>query len=721
MMNTIMNTNTILIAGIIAECLVLALLALFGKLSGRVFAVIALVTALCCAAVGFLDAGTHKVQEQTDIRSSVYMAARLIEEEHAPESLELISEVSDKDGGQYGSRPMRALAYNLNGAFMAAETTLSKGENNEQEQELLSMSEYRSVVGEELRNAILQNVFTLVAATDAETAGWETEMRVRFMGLKLTEEEKTVTDDKLTLVKDAMRDYRNEEAFNIMMEDPLGLKDAVIISEMYKRGYSNLIMADTDEEYAQLWKEVTELQAELNVASLSRNAEEDTGAGEEDGEVSSAAEEYEKLNARYRIAQESLRDETAKRSINYLSTYADAEDGAAGYQLQMAKLYFDIREQDKARECLDKVFFGDPLTGEQWLGDDVEAFKRAFLIYLSDSADREYSILFDNIMNSLYQGLFEYNGNDSFKSFVMEYMKEKMSGMAIRRVITDEYPRVTADISVSNKDLVLDKEDLVVTDCGTEITDFTLEQIEVSDLSLVFVLDKSGSMSGENIEQSKEAIKSCISQIESGAQMGLVSFDNEATLECRLTDNGAAVRSCVDGIQAAGGTNIASGLSAGIELLAGRGGTKVIILLSDGYGSGDNLDGVVAEAAMQGIIIYTIGLQGCDEATLSSISGNSGGQFIMVEDTAMLRSTYEDIQTAVTNSYRLSYQAEGDRENRKITVTDNSSGHEAARYYSTAKPETQPETDAAADAGEETDDTQVADFYRQIGGSEGGE
>ena len=384
MMNTIMNTNTILIAGIIAECLVLALLALFGKLSGKVFAVIALVTALCCAAVGFLDAGTHKVQEQTDIRSSIYMAARLIEEEHAPESLELISEVSDKDGGQYGSRPMRALAYNLNGAFMAAESTLSEGENNEQEQELLSMSEYRSVVGEELRNAILQNVFTLVAATDAETAGWETEMRVRFMGLKLTEEEKAVTNDKLTLVKDAMRDYRNEEAFSIMTEDPMGLKDAVIISEMYKRGYSNLIMADTDEEYAQLWKEVTELQAELNVASLSRNAEDDTGAGEEDGEVSSAAEEYEKLNARYRIAQESLRDETAKRSINYLSTYADAEDGAAGYQLQMAKLYFDIREQDKARECLDKVFFGDPLTGEQWLGDDVEAFKklsRKYYIY----------------------------------------------------------------------------------------------------------------------------------------------------------------------------------------------------------------------------------------------------------------------------------------------------------------------------------------------------
>ena len=720
MMNTIISTNTVLIAGIIAECLILALLALFGKLSGKVFAVIALVTALCCAAVGFLDAGTHKVQEQTDIRSSVYMAARLIEEEHAPESLELISEVSDKDGEQYGSRQMRALAYNLNGAFMAAESTLSEGENNEQEQELLNMSEHRSTIGEELRNAILQNVFTLIAATETETASWETEMKVRFMGLKLTEEEKVATDDKLTLVKDAMRDFRNEEAFKIMTENPTGVQDAVIVSEMYKRGYSNLLMADTDEEYAQLWKEATELQAELNVASLSRNTEEQDGNAEESAESDSATEEYEKLDARYRIAQEALSDETARRSINYLNAYADSESGAVGYQLQMAKLCFDIREQDKARECLDKVFFGDPLTSEQWLGSDVEAFKRAFVIYLSDSADREYDILFNNIMYSLYQGLFEYNGNDSFKSFVMEYLKEKMSGIAIRRVTTDEFPRVTADISVSDGELVLDEKNLTVTDSGTEITDFTLEQIEVSDLSLVFVLDKSGSMSGDSIEQSKEAIKNCISQIESGAQMGLVSFDSESTLECRLTDNGTAVRSSVDGIQAEGGTDISAGLSAGIELLAGRSGTKVIILLSDGYGSGNNLDGVVAEAAMQGIVIYTIGLQGCDEATLSSISGNSGGQFIMVEDTGMLRSTYEDIQTAVTNSYRLSYQAEGDKEYRKITVSDSSSGHEAARFYSTVQPETKPETDAGADAEEETDDTQVADFYRQIGGSEGG-
>ena len=263
--------NTFLIAGIIVECIVLALLALLGKLSGKAFAVIAFVTAICCAAVGFIDAGTHKVQEKTDIRSSIYMAARLIEEEHEPESLELISEVSDKEGEQYGSRSLRALSYNLNGAFIAAELTLQGDGISEQEQELLNQSEYRSTVGEELKTSIIQNVFTLVAATDTEIAGWETEMKVRFMGLKLTEEEKQATGDKLTLVKDALRDYRNEEAFRIMSENPAGVQDAIIVSEMYAKGYSNLIMANTDEEYAQLWKEVTELQAEVNVASLSQN------------------------------------------------------------------------------------------------------------------------------------------------------------------------------------------------------------------------------------------------------------------------------------------------------------------------------------------------------------------------------------------------------------------------------------------------------------------
>ena len=70
--------NTFLIAGIIVECLILALLALFGKLSGKAFAVIALITAICCGVVGVLDTGTHKAQAQKDIRSSIYkqIAAR---------------------------------------------------------------------------------------------------------------------------------------------------------------------------------------------------------------------------------------------------------------------------------------------------------------------------------------------------------------------------------------------------------------------------------------------------------------------------------------------------------------------------------------------------------------------------------------------------------------------------------------------------------------------
>lgn len=708
-------TNIYFIAGIIIECIVLALLALFKKLSARAFAVIALITALCCGAAGFLDRGTKKVQEQTNTRSSIYMAARLIEEEHPSESLELVTGISDQDGKQYGSRELRALAYNLNGAYLASETVLEDGENNENEQELLDRSAYRTKADEELQNDIVQDVFSLVAASDQETAQWETEMKVRFMGLELTDEEKAATDDKLALAKDAMRDYRNEEAFRIMTENTSGVREAIIVSEMYRRGYSNLIMADTDEEYAQLWKEAAELQAELNIASASVSTAGNTGSDEE--EDSSAAEEYEKISASYRIAQTALSDETIRRSINYLDAYEGTDNSdKTGYQLQKAMLYFNLREQDNARKCLDEVFFDNSLSEEEWLKGDIEAFKQAFIIYLSDSTDSEYSVLFDNIIKSLYQGLFEGSGSSSFKTFVTEYMKEKMGGLTIRRIDVSQFPAVEADLYVSD-DAELEKGKITVTDSGSEITDFTLEQVEVTDLSLVFVLDKSGSMQGSNIEQSKEAIKSCISQIESGVQMGLVSFDNTAEVVCAMTDSATAVRSMVDGIQPQGGTNISSGISAGIELLAGRGGTKVIILLSDGYGadSAEQINSVAAEAASQGITIYTIGLAGCDEATLQNISLGTDGQFIMVEDTAMLSSTYNDIQNAMTNSWRITYQAADDKESRKITVRNSDNGKEAARFYSAAEPEKEPEKET------ETESTQMADYFKEIGGSEGGE
>ncbi|MCR5794759.1 MAG: VWA domain-containing protein [Solobacterium sp.] len=709
-------TNIYFIAGIIIECIVLALLAVFKKLSGKAFAAIAVVTALCCGVVGFMDRGTQKAQEQTDIRSSLYMAARLIEEDQPAEALELITDISDRDGSQYGSRSMRALAYNLNGAYIASESVLEGGDNNEMEEDLLESSSSRTRAGEELRSGILENAYSLIAATDKEIAGWETEMKVRFMGLKMTDEEKALTDNKLALAKDAMRDYRNEEAFKIMTGNTSGIREAIIVSEMYKRGYSNLIMKDTDEEYAQLWKEAADLQAELNIAAA-KNTAEKTEAAEEEAEDDNAAEEYEKIDARYRIAQTALSDETIRRSINYLETFEDAgSKDAAGYELQKAMLYFSIRQQDDARKCLDKVFFGEPLSEEDWLGNDIESFKKAFIIYLSDSMDPEYSVLFDNMMKSLYQGLFEGNVSGQFKTFVMEYMKEKMSGLTIRHVDTSQFPLVTADLYATSNDIVLEQGKLTVADNGGEIKDFTLEQIEVTDLSIVFVLDKSGSMSGSNIEQSKEAIKNCISQLESDVMMGLVSFDNSAYVECALTDSATAVRSCVDGIQATGGTNISAGLNAGIELLSGRGGTKVIILLSDGRGSDtrEQVNSATAAAASQGITIYTVGLPGCDEDTLQSISKNTEGQFIMVENTAMLSSTYNDIQNAMTNSYRLTYTAADDKEYRKVAVKNTDNGNEAARYYSTAEEKAQPEKET------ERDDTQAADYYRQIGGSEGG-
>ena len=46
--------KTILIFGIIIECVVLALLTIFKKWTGRAFVAIALITAVCCGAAGFL-------------------------------------------------------------------------------------------------------------------------------------------------------------------------------------------------------------------------------------------------------------------------------------------------------------------------------------------------------------------------------------------------------------------------------------------------------------------------------------------------------------------------------------------------------------------------------------------------------------------------------------------------------------------------------------------
>jgi len=93
---------------------------------------------------------------------------------------------------------------------------------------------------------------------------------------------------------------------------------------------------------------------------------------------------------------------------------------------------------------------------------------------------------------------------------------------------------------------------------------------QVQGRDLVFVLDTSGSMAGEKMQQAKAALRYCLQRLGNRDRFGLVTFSSEARkFREALADIGARDDALyhVDRLEATGGTNINEALLAATDLL----------------------------------------------------------------------------------------------------------------------------------------------------------
>jgi Mg-chelatase subunit ChlD len=93
-------------------------------------------------------------------------------------------------------------------------------------------------------------------------------------------------------------------------------------------------------------------------------------------------------------------------------------------------------------------------------------------------------------------------------------------------------------------------------------------------LDLVCVIDKSGSMSGDKIALLRRTLMFIIDTLSSADRLSIVEFESDARLLIGLTRLSTLGRSqltrIADNINAGGGTDIASGLELGLNVLRKR-------------------------------------------------------------------------------------------------------------------------------------------------------
>lgn len=162
-------------------------------------------------------------------------------------------------------------------------------------------------------------------------------------------------------------------------------------------------------------------------------------------------------------------------------------------------------------------------------------------------------------------------------------------------------------------------------------------------LNLCVVIDRSGSMSGDKIENTRRALKTLITHLDADDFLSVVQFDDEAQvlLEPTHVRNKDALKRLVDRIDTGGSTNLSGGWLLGLDLLgqqAGEGTISRCLLLTDGQANQGIQDPTALAAIGQearrsrGIVTTTLGFgAGFNEDLLVGIARESGGAFYFVD------------------------------------------------------------------------------------------
>jgi len=162
-------------------------------------------------------------------------------------------------------------------------------------------------------------------------------------------------------------------------------------------------------------------------------------------------------------------------------------------------------------------------------------------------------------------------------------------------------------------------------------------------LSLIAVVDRSGSMSGPPITRVKEALHTIVGQMRDGDRLGIVIYGSDTRVHQQVIDiagNREALRQSIDGIAINGSTYMEAGMKLGFqtafeELPNSRGKTRLMLFTDEnpnvGNTSAEGFMGQAIDGSRKGVGMTTIGVGAhFDGALATKVSSVRGGNLFFL-------------------------------------------------------------------------------------------
>lgn len=158
-----------------------------------------------------------------------------------------------------------------------------------------------------------------------------------------------------------------------------------------------------------------------------------------------------------------------------------------------------------------------------------------------------------------------------------------------------------------------------------------MEEVKQEGVDLFIALDVSLSMKAEDLkpnrlERAKQEIRNLVSRL-TGDRIGLIVFAGDAFTQFPLTTDYSAANLFLDAVDVdavpLAGTNIGAAIEQAMESFDPREQTtKVVVIITDGENTEGEVVETAAEAAQQGVLLYTIGMGSPDGVPIPMYDGS---------------------------------------------------------------------------------------------------
>jgi VWFA-related protein len=261
-------------------------------------------------------------------------------------------------------------------------------------------------------------------------------------------------------------------------------------------------------------------------------------------------------------------------------------------------------------------------------------------------------------------------------------------------------------------------ENFTLADNGVEqqITSATLDQLP---LSVIMVLDVSGSVAGEKLAHLIEAGQMLVNGMRPDDRTALVTFSEHVELDVPLTKDAAALTRSLSALEGRGATSLYDAIHIGMQLRPMDTSRTVLLVFTDGA---DNLswlrvEGVLDEARRSRVVIHAVQLLDSSEpqqparsrdprtpmTPLQAVTAASGGRVWSATSSADLRRLFTQALEEMRARYLLTYTPKGGTSQEgwhelKVTLK-NARGDVTARPGYVVAPKGASETERPGEAG----------------------